>query len=203
MARPKASDYDQQRDAILARAVDAFSMLGYASASMAQLARACGTSKARLYHYFPSKEAILSEALDRYTRRLLERVRGVQAQGLAPRDELRALLRALMAEYQDSRAHLVSLLDDVKFLGEPQRARIEGTQRQVVDAVAATLDRVAPSRFPRSQRKPATMALLGMVNFTFAWLRPDGPMTHAQYADLVADLWEHGVLEPAETARFV
>jgi AcrR family transcriptional regulator len=203
MARPKASDYDAQRDAILALAVDAFSGLGYASASMAQLAQACGTSKARLYHYFPSKEAVLFEALDRYTRRLLERVRLVQARGLAPRDELRALLHALMAEYHDSRAHLVSLLDDVKFLGEPQRHRIESTQRQVVEAVADTLDRLAPGRFTRPQRKPATMALLGMVNFTFAWLRPDGPMTHAQYADLVADLWERGVLEPAEAARFI
>ena len=44
--------------------------LGYASASMAQLAEGCGTSKAGLYHYFPSKEAILFESLDRYTRRL-------------------------------------------------------------------------------------------------------------------------------------
>ncbi|MEY4864130.1 MAG: hypothetical protein RLZ51_2225, partial [Pseudomonadota bacterium] len=26
-------------------------------------------------------------------------------------------------------------------------------------------------------------------NFTFAWLRPDGPMTHEQYAQLVVRLW--------------
>lgn len=203
MARPKASDYDRQRDAILARAVAAFAELGYASASMAQLARACGTSKASLYHYFPSKDAILFEALDRYTRRLRERAREVHARALAPRDELAALLHALMAEYQDSRAHLVSLLNDVKFLAPAQRGPIEATQRDVIDAVASTIERLAPGRFSRAQRTPATMALLGMVNFTFAWLRPDGPMTHAQYADLVLELWEHGVREPAEADRFV
>jgi hypothetical protein len=37
------------------------------------------------------------------------------------------------------------------------------------------------------------MALLGMINFTFAWLRPDGPMSYEQYADLVIGLWEHGL----------
>jgi hypothetical protein len=28
-----------------------------------------------------------------------------------------------------------------------------------------------------------------MINFTFAWLRPDGPMSHERYADLVTGLW--------------
>ncbi len=65
MARPKAADYDAQRDHILALATAAFAELGYPSASMAQLAQACGTSKARLYHYFPSKESLLFESLER------------------------------------------------------------------------------------------------------------------------------------------
>jgi hypothetical protein len=37
------------------------------------------------------------------------------------------------------------------------------------------------------------MALLGMINFTFAWLRPDGPMSYERYAQLVIELWDHGL----------
>ncbi|MGE3865078.1 MAG: TetR/AcrR family transcriptional regulator, partial [Burkholderiaceae bacterium] len=70
MPRPKALDYEQQRDRILELAVRAFAEIGYPSASMAQLAQACGTSKGRLYHYYPSKEAILFDSLQRYTQRL-------------------------------------------------------------------------------------------------------------------------------------
>jgi len=203
MARPKASDYDAQRDAILVRATAAFAELGYASASMAQLAGACGTSKARLYHYFPSKEAILFESLDRYTRRLLDRVAAVRSRGLAPRDELAALVRTLLAEYRDSRPWHVSLLNDLRFLAPAQRDPIEAQQRAVVEAVAGSIDRVAPGRFAPHERKPATMALLGMINFTFAWLRPDGPLSHEDYAELVIDLWERGVCEPLPEPRFV
>ena len=72
MARSRSADYDSQRDRILALAVRAFAETGYASATMAALASACGTSKARLYHYYPSKEAILFDSLDRYTARLGE-----------------------------------------------------------------------------------------------------------------------------------
>ena len=38
---------------------------------MSDLATASGTSKARLYHYYESKEAILFDLLDRYTKRLM------------------------------------------------------------------------------------------------------------------------------------
>ncbi len=63
----------------------------------------------------------------------------------------------------------------------------------MVDEVARTLERVAPGRFGNGERKPATMALLGMINFTFAWLRPDGSMSYDRYADLVTQLWLRGI----------
>jgi AcrR family transcriptional regulator len=60
MARTQAADYEDQRDAILDCAADAFSKAGYAACSMSEIARLSGASKARLYHYYASKEAILA-----------------------------------------------------------------------------------------------------------------------------------------------
>ena len=193
MARPRAADYDAQRDRILGRAVQAFAEIGYPSASMAALAEACGTSKAGLYHYYPSKEAILFDSLDRYTDRLAAIVESTRARGLAPRAEGRARARAFLAESRHSRAYHVALLNDVKFLDEPLRERIRAREREIVEAFADALERGWPARMAAGSRKPLTMALLGMINFTFAWLRPDGPMTHEQYAELVIALWEHGL----------
>lgn len=204
MARPKALDYDAQRDRILALATRAFAELGYPAASMSQLAHACGTSKARLYHYFPSKESLLAESLDRYVRRLLDVVQAVRARGLAPRDELGALVHALLAEYRDSRERHMALLNDLRHLSPTLREPIVARQRAIVEALAATIARVAPGRFAPDERTPATMALFGAINFTFAWLRPDGPMSYERYGELVIDLWERALCEPAGAeARFV
>jgi len=192
MARTRAADYDAQRDHILELAVEAFARIGYPSASMASLAKACGTSKARLYHYYPSKDAILFDAMDRHTRRLVKIVLGVRSLGLAPRDELAEIVRALMREYRSSSAWHASLLNDVKFLEPAQRAIVEDQERIVVDAIAASIARAHPGRLA-SSRKPLTMALLGMINFTFAWLRPDGPMSYEQFAEMAIDLWRHGL----------
>jgi AcrR family transcriptional regulator len=193
VGRPRAADHADQRDRILLRATEAIAELGYGSASMTQLAQACGLSKAGLYHYFPSKDAILFESLDRYTKLLLDRLAEVRARGLEPGQELGEMVRTLMLQYRDSRAHHVALLNDVKSLEPAAREQIRAQERAVVDQLAETLERVAPGRFDALTRKPATMALLGMINFTFAWLRPDGPMSHEQYAQLVIDLWERGL----------
>jgi AcrR family transcriptional regulator len=193
MARPKAIDHERQRNLILTKATAAFAELGYPSASMAQLAQACGLSKAALYHYFPSKEALLFESLDRYTRRLIAKVEGVGARSLSATDELGELVRTLLIEYRDSRELHIALLNDVRYLEPALREQIRAQERAVVDVLGECLRKVAPERFSADERKPATMALLGMINFTFAWLRPDGPMSYERYAQLVIELWDHGL----------
>ena len=192
MARTRAADYDAQRDRILELAVEAFARIGYPSASMASLAKACGTSKARLYHYYPSKDAILFDAMDRHTRRLAKVVLAVRSLGLPPGDELAQIVRALMREYRSAGAWHASLLNDVKFLEPARREIIVDQQRIVVDAIRATIARAYPQR-PAASLKPLTMALLGMINFTFAWLRPDGPMRYEQFAEMAIELWRHGL----------
>ena len=96
MARPRSATYDDQRDRILHAAVEAFSRIGYPSASMAQLAQSCGTSKAGLYHYFESKEALLFEALDRHTARLLSLIEDARARSAEGPERWAALVRGLM-----------------------------------------------------------------------------------------------------------
>ena len=55
MARARAADYDGKRKAILHRSAGLFAKHGYDRASMANIAQACGASKALLYHYYDSK----------------------------------------------------------------------------------------------------------------------------------------------------
>ncbi|MFM7570973.1 MAG: TetR/AcrR family transcriptional regulator [Betaproteobacteria bacterium] len=205
MARTRAADYDTQRDRILARAVEAFAQTGYAAASMAMLAQACGVSKATLYHYYPSKQALLFEALDRYTKRLLSILAATQPPGgLAPREALRGTLRALMAEYRHSRAYHAVLLHDLRFLAPQEAEQIRAQQRAMVSALTELIAHAAPGAAVSAERSVITMALLGMINFTFAWFKPDGAISHERFADLAADLWLeglHGLANPSTIAH--
>ena len=104
MARTRAPDHDSQREQILELAAAKFAQTSYPSTSMADLAAASGTSKARLYHYYESKEAILFDLLDRYTKRLMLIIAEVegssQRRGLSEREAFAELVRAFLTEYE-------------------------------------------------------------------------------------------------------
>jgi AcrR family transcriptional regulator len=197
MARTKAPDFEAQREQILDLAAVAFAASSYPSTSMADLAAACGTSKARLYHYYESKEAILFDLLDRYTRQLMQIVTDVEAEGTRlardHRETFGHLLRAFLAEYETSQTRHIALINDVKFLAEEQRDQILQRERDVVAAFARLLQRAYPERVTRDNQTALTMTVFGMINWTFTWLKPGGRLSYEAFAELVISLLENGL----------
>jgi AcrR family transcriptional regulator len=164
---------------------------------MNDIATACGTSKARIYHYYESKEAILFDLLDRYTQRLLALIGEAEARAerknLNERDALSELVRAFLTEYEHSATRHVSLVSDTQFLGDTQRELILNRQRDVVAAFTRFLKRAYPKRVTPANQTALTMILFGMINWTFTWLRPGGPMSYAAFADEVVAVLERGL----------
>ena len=200
MARPKSSQHELKRDEILDIAAQCFARQSYAAASMNDIAAASGTSKARLYHYYQSKEAILFDLLDRYTQRLLAVIGQVEAtaqrRNLDDRAALHELVRAFLEEYEHSATRHIALLHDTKFLGDAQRELILDRQRDVVSAVTRFLQRAYPQRLTPRNQTALTMMLFGMINWTFTWLRPGGAMSYADFAEEVVAMLEHGMAQP-------
>jgi AcrR family transcriptional regulator len=206
MARPKSASHDLKRDAILDTAAQCFAQRSYPAASMNEIAAACGTSKARLYHYYESKDAILFDLLDRHTQRLLTLIAQTEAkaqrQNLDDRAALHELVRAFLQEYETSATRHAALLNDTQFLsGEPDvgmddvspRELILNRQRDIVAAMTRFLKRAYPMRLTPANQTALTMMLLGMINWTFTWLRPGGPMSYAQFAEEVVAMLEKGL----------
>ncbi len=208
MARPKSATHDIKRDAILDIAAQCFADRSYPAASMNEIATACGTSKARLYHYYDSKEAILFDLMDRYTQRLLSLIALTEAtaqrRNLDDRAALHELIRAFLQEYESSATRHVALLNDTQFLSDAPDAHL-GTpaispqelilnrQRDVVAAVTRALRRAYPNRMNATNQTAITMMLFGMINWTFTWLRPGGPISYVAFAEEVIALLEKGL----------
>jgi len=197
MGRPKSLQHELKRDEILDVAAQCFADKSYHAASMNDIAAACGASKARLYHYYESKEAILYDLLDRYTQRLLSVIGQVEAtaqrRNLDDRSALHELVRSFLEEYEHSATRHAALLHDTKFLSDAQREVILDRQRDVVAAVTRFLRRAYPARVTAANQTPVTMMLFGMINWTFTWLRSGGAMSYAQFADEVIAMVEKGL----------
>lgn len=197
MARPKSLQHELKRDEILDIAAQCFADHSYPAASMNDIAAAGGTSKARLYHYYESKEAILFDLLERYTQRLLSIIGQAEAtaqrKNLDDRAALHELVRTFLAEYETSATRHMALLNDTKFLGGEQRELILNRQRDVVSAVTRFLRRAYPARLNAVNQTAVAMMLFGMINWTFTWLRPGGAMSYKAFADEVVAMLERGL----------
>ena len=194
MARTRAEDYDDKRALIFERAAELFAENGFASASIADLALRCRASKSWIYHYFPSKEAILYGILLAHMQTLRAAAAAAVASGRSPSAQLRALLRAFMTIYAEAKARHVVLLNELGALPAAQRQEILELERQVVELVADLLRRVNPGLATRRTLvKPTAMLLLGMINWTHTWYRPDGDLEPDQLAGLASDLFLGGL----------
>ena len=153
------------------------------------LAGASGGSKAWIYHYYASKEAVLYDLLRTYTDDLLEVVTAAEDDTLAPRRRLRMLIAAILQSYDDAQNRHAAILNDLGRLPEHQRLEIRAAQRQVVEVVAGVLADVDPRLAGRPDvLMPLTMSLFGMLNWHYRWFRPGGPLSSEDYVDMVTGL---------------
>jgi len=193
MSRTRSASFEQHRDAIRASAARLFAQHGYPVTPIAELARSCGISKALLYHYYRDKEQLLFDIADRYLDSLLAIVAEVEAQPLAPPARLRQLIERFMSAYEDAAVYHRVLVQDVKYLKTAHRNQINAKQRKVVQTYADAVAAAAPQLAGSPLLKPVTMTLFGMINWTFTWLKDEGPVHYADMAPVVADLFLRGV----------
>lgn len=201
MARTRASDYDDKRRAILNRSAELFSEHGYDRASMNKIAEACHVSKANLYHYYKDKEALLFDVIRFHLEELLEVVEAADRPDLPPRQRLRELAGALLEAYRDADSQHNVQINSMRFLPADRQAELRGMERELVTTFSDAVVGVAPQLKGTKMLKPVTMSLFGMINWHYLWFKPNGPVTRADYADLVTRLIVDGTRNiPGQTS---
>jgi TetR/AcrR family transcriptional regulator len=193
MARTRAADYDDKRRAILATATELFAEHGYDRSSIAEVAKACGVSKALLYHYYTSKEVLLHDIIEHHLTRLLVAIEAADEAELSPRARLEALSVALLVAYRDANHEHKIQINELGKLPEPQQEPLKALERELVERFADAVAAVRPELKENGLLKPVTMSLFGMLNWHYLWFRPKGQLSRADYARLAVTLLLEGV----------
>jgi len=194
VARSRAKDHDDKREAMLHGAAIVFSRDGYDRASMAQLAGELGVSKGLLYHYYASKEALLFDIVQNHLAALAEVVEEADDPALDPQARLEALVVALLEAYRDADAEHRVQVEGMRILPEADQEKLKELERRLVALFAEAVRALDPDLFAgKPLIKPVTMSLFGMMNWAYMWFRDDGPMSRAEYARLATRLLLNGV----------
>ena len=194
MGRTRASDFEEKQRGILDSAAAVFAEMGMEKASMAQIARHSNVSKALLYHYYPSKDALIFDIVRTHLTELDAEIAAADRPDLPPAQRLRRLIHRVIESYEGADNRHKVQLNSAGTLSPQQTAELRTIERQIVRRFAdvirqlnTDLDRDRPLLIP------VTMSLFGMLNWVYMWFRPDGPISRADYADLATTLMLEGV----------
>jgi AcrR family transcriptional regulator len=162
---------------------------------MQDIAKAVKLQKPSLYHHVSSKQDILLAILDRALELLLERISAIGDQSIPADEKLSQMIRAyleILAENTDLSAVLLfehrSLDRRQHARHVPNRDRFEALWRVVL------AEGVAAKRFQCDDPAVTARAILGILNWTITWYRPDGSLEIQEIADQYSDLLLRGLL---------
>lgn len=138
MSRPsyRRLDVDERRRQLLELGAELFTSHPYDELSMSKIAAEVGTSKALLYHYFPSKQAYFEETLNAWAERLRERTE--PNPDLSPIDQLKASLDAFLGLIEENAVAYKNLIRSAAGVTEI-RALIEDVRLKTAQRILAGL----------------------------------------------------------------
>ncbi|MCB1361461.1 MAG: TetR/AcrR family transcriptional regulator [Rhodobacter sp.] len=192
MARTRAADFEDKQRAILSSAASVLAEQGMDKASMAQIAGQAGVSKALLYHYYPSKDALIFDIIRTHLTELDDAVESADLPGLEPRARLRALVGAVLESYRDADNFHVVQINGTPTLPRALKDDIHAIERRIVRRFSAVLRLVRPD-LPAPLLMPVTMSLFGMLNWVYMWFKDGGPVTREDYAEIATRLLLDGI----------
>jgi TetR/AcrR family transcriptional regulator, cholesterol catabolism regulator len=194
-----------KRRLILDAAAKVFSQHGFADVRLSDIAAVAGTQAGSLYYHFKSREELVDQVL-------IEGVNGIfsdvvaRIEALGPNADpcaklacgIRAHLETMLElnDYSSAHMRIVNQVPRAIRAGhlKRQRAYMQYWRELFAEVANAKLIRVG------LDVSVARMMLLGMLNWTIEWYRPDR-LNATEIAQQTVDLLLHGLLETNPSAR--
>jgi len=183
----------EKKREILHAASRVFRRRGLQATGMRDIAAELDMAVGNLYYYFKDKEALLAFVQEDTLEALLELATRVRDQKLRANGRLFMLIEEhvvlLNEEIPGSLAHL-----EVEALSEPWRRRVQDRRDAYERAFREIIEEgMATGIFRPTDPKVSAMAILGAVNWTVKWFRPDGGKTAREIGRECAELLVRGL----------
>ncbi|CAB3881690.1 hypothetical protein LMG26858_03261 [Achromobacter anxifer] len=187
------------RTAILDAAATLFIKRGTGGTSIQDIAESLGLSRTAVYYYFKSKDAILKSL----TEEVLSAAKKMAGE-TATREDLDPVeaLRALVTQHADlilSRSAEFRVADRTEAdMAPKQRAAMQASRRNVLENFSRVIENgIRDGQFRMVDPHVAAFSLIGMCNWSAWWYKPDGRLSRAEVAAIMADMAVQSLLRDA------
>ncbi len=184
----------EKKREILDAASRVFRRRGLQSTGMRDIAAEMEMAVGNLYYYFKDKEELLAFIQESTLEGLLALAAQVRKSRLPLDARLRLLIEGhvvlLNEEIPGSLAHL-----EIEALREPWRRKIQDQRDEYERTFREILEEgMAAGVFRQADPKVSALAILGALNWTVKWFRPDGGKTAREIGRECAEFLVRGVI---------
>jgi AcrR family transcriptional regulator len=177
--------------AIMEAGSEVFRRLGYAQATLEDVAKEVGINRATLYYYVADKEELLIAILDEPIHRMTSDLRDIAALPVSPTERLRKAVIHHMHTLEDNYPELfVFLAENLHVLTVGSDRDIQANAHAYGEVMVGLLEEgIAAGEF-RSDLDPriVMLGIIGMLNWSHRWYTPDGKRTLPEIGEEFASL---------------
>ena len=188
---------ESRRAEICRTAARIFCERGFDATAVSDIAKALQMTKAGLYHYFASKEALLFEIMTFGLERLEDEVVAPARRLRDPEARLRQMLTAYVRVVTRAEGVVAQLFHERRALPPSMRKVVNDEERRYFHVVRDTLKELKKSgRLRDVDISIAALSIIGMIQWMPRWFRPNGRLGVEGAARAITDLAIASVIKP-------
>jgi AcrR family transcriptional regulator len=185
-------DVESTRDRILRVAAEKFARKGYHATGVAELGDAAGIKRGALYYHIGSKEDLLYQLSRRHVEEALSRGQVVVAEADGAVEKFRLLVREHLRTLAARRDEVIVVMHEMYALTGDRAKELNLLRSQYEQLFAAVLREGVAEGVFRSAERIEVLGVLSMLNYTYVWLDPNGPISVDEIAGRLSDLILYG-----------
>ena len=176
----------KKKEQILLDIAELFFKRGYEKTSIRDISKALNISKPGLYHHFTSKQEILydimSDFMEKTNRYLKEHMELIQG----PEDRLLFIIQSHTRFFVKYPAQTKVVIYEAHSLEGDFADRFKAKQLEYTEIIKDVLKEIMKNSGIKMDPSVATFILLGILNWTIQWFKPDGKVPPES---LARELW--------------
>ncbi|WP_430785727.1 TetR/AcrR family transcriptional regulator [Virgibacillus flavescens] len=185
------------RQRIIQSALLLFEKQGFHGVTVNQIVKEVGTSKGGFYHHFTSKDELLFVIHDTFITYVLEKAVAANKTYQSPTKKLQAIIKDFVKVFDLYKPHISVFYQETIYLKPHYEILIKKKRDQFKQIITQAIKEGKEAEEFRNDLpvEITTMAILGMVNWTYKWYKQNGAKSIEEIGDIYVDLILHFVLQ--------
>ncbi|HWL23097.1 MAG TPA: TetR/AcrR family transcriptional regulator [Ureibacillus sp.] len=184
------------KERIIETALDLFQQKGYHGVTIDEIVEKANTSKGGFYHNFKSKDSLLYEIHDIFISHVLAETKQVYESYDSPILRLYNMLGSFTNVFDVYIRHITVFYDESAYLQDDYKDIIHQKRKEYRKLIERVIDDGKESHHfrPEISTSITSMAIIGLVNWTYKWYKSEGPLTMEQITAYFNDFVLRGIV---------